>query len=132
MVSVRLKWCFKGIVFFFLSLKYSALHQHSSKILTIQWGLPRRVSSVENPRVPLTGFNLGSVAEESSNDVYRGVCKSLTKCWDSEIHLVVSSEFWKSEVLLSSRAHWMVLPFLANVALTTLTGLFFGGRGIGL
>ncbi len=41
---------------------------HSSKILTIQQGIPRGVSSIGNPRGPLTGFNSGSVAEESSND----------------------------------------------------------------
>ncbi len=31
---------------------------HSSKILTIQQGVPRGVSSVGNPRGPLTGFNI--------------------------------------------------------------------------
>ncbi len=41
---------------------------HSSKILTIQQGLIRGVSSVGNPPGPLMGFNSGSVAEESSND----------------------------------------------------------------
>ncbi len=38
---------------------------HSSKILMIQQGLPRGVSSVGNPRGPLTGFDSGSVAEQS-------------------------------------------------------------------
>ena len=41
---------------------------HSSKILTIQQGLPRGVNSVGNPWGSLTGFNSGSVAEESSDD----------------------------------------------------------------
>ncbi len=30
------------------------------------------------------------------HDIYREVCKNLTKCWNSKIHLVVSSVFWKS------------------------------------
>ncbi len=41
------------------------VYLHSSKILTIHQGLPRGVSSVGNPRGPLTGFNSGSVAEET-------------------------------------------------------------------
>ncbi len=53
----------------------------------IQQGLSRGVSSVGIPRQPFTGFNSGSICE---------VCKGLTKCWGSEIRLVVSSEFWKS------------------------------------
>ena len=34
----------------------------------------------------------------NSKRIYHKVCKGLTKCWNSEIHLVVSSEFWKSVV----------------------------------
>ncbi len=46
---------------------------HSSKILTIQQGQPRGVSSIGNPRQASTGFNSESLIS------YK-VCKGLTKC----------------------------------------------------
>ncbi len=58
----------------------SLIHVHSSKILTIQQGLPRGVSSVGNPRRPLTGFHSGRVAAAHLHDIYREVCNGLTKC----------------------------------------------------
>ncbi len=69
------------------SLTLSELH--SSKILTIQQGHSRRVSSIGNPRQASTGVNSGSLMAEISTTIW-------TKCWDSMVHLVVSSEFSKS------------------------------------
>ncbi len=69
------------------------LKVHSYKILTIQQGLPRGISSVEIPWQLLTGFK--DVWVRMVLD-YCEVCKGLTKCWGSEIQFVVSSEFWKS------------------------------------
>ena len=85
---------------------------HSSKILTIQQGQPRGVSSIGNPRQASTGFNSGSLMAEISTEFYPGRlsmayliyqpsifhkgCRGLTKCWGSMFHLVVLSEFCKS------------------------------------
>ena len=53
---------FYGFTMFFFSFLFCPIH--SSKILTIQQGLPRGVSSIGNPRGPLTGFNSHSHWEE--------------------------------------------------------------------
>ena len=76
---------------------------HSSKILTIQQGQPQGVSSVGNPRQASMGHNSGSLMAEVPTTVWiylinisHKVCRALTKCWCSMVHLVVLSEFSKS------------------------------------
>ncbi len=56
--------------------------------------------------VKLHFFTSGSWFHSKSSatingDIFHEVCKDLTKWWDSEIHLVVSSELWKSVDMLS-------------------------------
>ena len=63
------------------------------------------------------GFNSGSVADEFTlHDIYREVCKGLNKCWGSEIHLVVSSEFWKS-------VHADVIGYFSSVSVVQGTSI---------
>ncbi len=59
------------------------------------------------PGVPLTRGVLFML-----HGIYREVCNGLTKCWGSKIHLVVSSEFWKSVYVHSKQKLSLLSSFL--------------------
>ncbi len=68
------------------------------------------------------GFNSGSLAYLL--DIPCEVCKGLTKCGGSEVHLVVSSKFYESVLTMFGVAHGQIYMEVALHSLLTLYMLY--------
>ncbi len=96
---------------------YMTIHSH--KILPIQEGYPR---GMRIPPLALTGFYSGRMAVVHLLyllDIPCEVCKGLTKCWGSKVHLVVSSKFYESVVF--SYMHLVIGHTITRSSPTTFT-----------